>query len=340
MNANGGFTRSFRRKWDNPVFLNKQQAAVWAWMCDTAQWCDGRYMTKFGPIELRRGELLIAERELSEDFAINRNVLRALLQRMVTAGMIEMIRGRCPQRAGTVVHLVNYDGYQGTVVDDTTATGNQPEKDRKQDRKRTANGTGNHQADQAFAEDIEDGSNRKKTGNQPEKEWNGTENNEVTNHEEIRGSLCVSLASPPAQAQAHAHTREAARSAEIIPFGGPVEPLPDDWLLPDAWRQWAEDAGASEVDYAADRFHVHWLGKRDRGDRDAANSEAVWLKQWRGWINGDLKRERDHGRQSHNGRYGKKPAGGLAAYARTQNLRDIGDAEGDPDDGGWRVLRG
>lgn len=158
--------------------------------------------------------------------------------------------------------------------------------------------------------------------------------------EEIRGSLCVSSASSPAQAQAHAHTREAARSAEIIPFGGRVAALPDGWLLPDDWREWAESVGASDIDYAADRFHVHWLGKRDRGDRDAANSEAVWLKHWRGWINGNLKRERDHGRQSHNGRNGKKPAGGLAAYARTQDLRDIGDAEGDPDDGGWRVIRG
>lgn len=111
-NPDGGFTISWRRKWDNPIFRNKQEAAVWVWMCDKAQWEPVRYRSKFGPISLERGELVIAERELAEDFGMHRNTLRSLIQRIADDGMITLIRDRIPHRAGTIVRIEKYEEYQ------------------------------------------------------------------------------------------------------------------------------------------------------------------------------------------------------------------------------------
>lgn len=126
-----GYTFSWRRKWEHPVFRNKQEAAVWAWMCDVAQWQDYRMPTKFGPVSLKRGELLIAERAVADDFGLHRNTLRTLLHRMVDDGMIEFKKDRCPHRAGTIVGILKYEQYQSLVrvVQDG--------QDRKRTEKRT-----------------------------------------------------------------------------------------------------------------------------------------------------------------------------------------------------------
>jgi DNA-binding transcriptional ArsR family regulator len=148
-----GYVRSYRSKWDHPIFRNKQEAAVWAWMCDTAQWRDGRISTKFGPINLYEGEILIAERELAADFGMHRNTLRSLLQRMTDDGMIESRRDGVPHRAGTVLVVKNYKKYQRCAVslDD--------EMDRSRDRRRTEEG--------------------------PDGDQNGTKNNKVKEEEDI-----------------------------------------------------------------------------------------------------------------------------------------------------------
>lgn len=150
MNPDGGYTRSYRRKWDNPIFANKQQAAVWAWMCDVAQYQAHTLRTKYGPVELQPGELVMSERELSEDFNLHRNTLRALLNRMVDEGMISLIRDRIPHRAGTIVRIVKYVEYQGfngatyeakDRKNDTTGTEGRtvkgPQKDQEQVSKQT-----------------------------------------------------------------------------------------------------------------------------------------------------------------------------------------------------------
>jgi DNA-binding transcriptional regulator YhcF (GntR family) len=100
--------------WESPVFRSKQEAAVFAWMMSAAQWRNTRISTKFGPVELRTGEVLIAERELADDFGLHRNTVRALLQRMVDDGVIELFRDRCPHRAGTIARIRNYETYQGS----------------------------------------------------------------------------------------------------------------------------------------------------------------------------------------------------------------------------------
>lgn len=127
MNPDGGFTRQFRRLWCNPVFRTKQEAAVFAWMTGAAAWRRTSVRTRFGTIELERGELLITERQLSEDFGIDRKRLRHLLGRMVDDGMIALggltlgaasrisARTATGTAAGTIVTIQKYNEYQGLM---------------------------------------------------------------------------------------------------------------------------------------------------------------------------------------------------------------------------------
>ncbi|MGQ9370397.1 hypothetical protein [Azospirillum sp. ST 5-10] len=148
MNSDGGYTRLYRRMWDHPAFRNYAEAGVFAWMVSAAQWRDGRVGTKFGPVDLRVGELIIAERVLAEDFGLHRNTLRALIQRLVDDGTIALFRDRCPHRAGTVVRIENYAEYQGVVdgykpQQDRSGTESRTEEGPKEDRSGTKNKEGN-----------------------------------------------------------------------------------------------------------------------------------------------------------------------------------------------------
>jgi hypothetical protein len=156
MNGVPGFVISWRSKWEHPIFRRKQEAAVWAWMCDTAQWQDYRMPTKFGPIDLKRGELIISEREVAEDFGLHRNTLRKLIQRMVDDGMITLIRDRTPHRSGTIVGIVKYEQYQqfgqsSEEGQDRKPTEARTEEGPKEDR----SGTKNKQ-DNTYNEDNEE----------------------------------------------------------------------------------------------------------------------------------------------------------------------------------------
>ena len=102
----------YRRIWDNPVFRSEQEAAVFVWMISTAQWRETTLRTQFGPITLGVGEVLVAERSLSDRFGLHRNSVRDLLNRMVETNMVTVFRDRCPHRAGTVLRIINYEEYQ------------------------------------------------------------------------------------------------------------------------------------------------------------------------------------------------------------------------------------
>lgn len=148
MNHDGGFTRQYRRMWDNPVFRTYQEAAVFSWMKDVAQWRETTIRTKFGPVTLGVGEFLMAEREVADNFGLHRNTLRNLIQRMSDEGMITLFRDRCPHRAGTAVRIVNYAVYQGLEGgsgpnEDRSGTENGAEAGPKQDRSRTKNNEDN-----------------------------------------------------------------------------------------------------------------------------------------------------------------------------------------------------
>lgn len=142
----GGFTRSYRRKWEHPAFRSKQEAAVWAWMCDIAQWQPSRISTRLGPVTLERGELLFSERMLEDEFGLHRNAVRRLLSVMEKERMIAIIKDRCPHRCGTVASIVNYDKYQVVGCDvDTEKTESGPKDEPKADHNSIRSGTKNNE---------------------------------------------------------------------------------------------------------------------------------------------------------------------------------------------------
>lgn len=119
--SENGFTKSYRSKWEHPAFRNYAEAAVWAWMCDCAAWRRRRLSTKFGPVTLERGQLLIAQRNIARDFEMGRKKVRLLVQRLVQENMISLISGHPAANAGTICTILNYDKYQlinGTDADD------------------------------------------------------------------------------------------------------------------------------------------------------------------------------------------------------------------------------
>lgn len=108
-----GYARAHRGRWDHPLFKNKQEAAVWAWMTDTARFKAHSFQTRFGMVHLNRGQLLMSERGIAEDFGLHKNTVRRLLRCMVDANMITLNSDHDASRAGTIVTIVNYERYQG-----------------------------------------------------------------------------------------------------------------------------------------------------------------------------------------------------------------------------------
>lgn len=115
--ANGGWVKVYRRLWENPIFRNKQEAGVWVWMCACAAHEAVTIRTKYGPVHLKRGEILVAERTIAEDFGLSRRAVRSLLTRMTEGGpqgvpMLALKRDRTGDRTGTVALVVKYHEYQ------------------------------------------------------------------------------------------------------------------------------------------------------------------------------------------------------------------------------------
>lgn len=110
-----GFTKSYRSKWDNPVFEDDgRKVALWQWLIDHANAGPEpyRYLAKFGWVELREGEVLVSERSLAERFRLHRNSVRALIHRMTTEAMIDVVEDRTHAKNGTILAIRNYVVYQ------------------------------------------------------------------------------------------------------------------------------------------------------------------------------------------------------------------------------------
>lgn len=107
-----GYARAHRGRWDHRIFKNKQEAAVWAWMTDTARWRPHSFQTRFGMVHLGRGQLLLSQRTLAEEFGLGRQQVRRLMDTMRIEGMIVEDSTHTASRAGTIVTIVNYERYQ------------------------------------------------------------------------------------------------------------------------------------------------------------------------------------------------------------------------------------
>lgn len=128
--AEEGWARIYRRVWDHPVFKSHQEAAVFVWMMSVAAWRPDRVRTEAGPVMVGVGELVITQRDVAEQFGLNRNQLRGLLVRMRDDGMIDCVdarpsSGKAAKRTftPTKVTIRNYMAYQSidSLVTDAAA---------------------------------------------------------------------------------------------------------------------------------------------------------------------------------------------------------------------------
>lgn len=103
-----GYTYSYRRKWENPVFRNLLEAAIWSWMCDTAAWKETPVRFNGELITLLRGQLMVSVRFISKGFCIGDQVTRTFLENLENASMVNTQ----PTNKGTIITICNYDKYQ------------------------------------------------------------------------------------------------------------------------------------------------------------------------------------------------------------------------------------
>ncbi len=108
MTDDGGYTRSYRRKWDNPVFRNLRDAGIWSWMTDSAVWKDTKIRFCDRLIFIKRGQLVTSERFVASGFDVDRQVIRRIWDALEDEQMIT----RQKTHGGTLITICNYDIYQ------------------------------------------------------------------------------------------------------------------------------------------------------------------------------------------------------------------------------------
>jgi uncharacterized protein YdaU (DUF1376 family) len=93
------------------------------------------------------------------------------------------------------------------------------------------------------------------------------------------------------------------REAKASPQKSRGSRIPDDWILPLAWGQWAVSEGLTPdvVRVEADKFKDYWIGK---SGKDAA--KADWQATWRNWIRSALERKAPQLSAINGGRNGRQ----------------------------------
>lgn len=105
-----GYTRSYRKRWSHTAFRNLRDAAIWSWMTDAAAWRDTAIRFCGQRVELKRGQLVTSERFLAEGFCVDRQVIRRLLDNIVSEHMVTLQK----THVGTIITICNYDKYQSS----------------------------------------------------------------------------------------------------------------------------------------------------------------------------------------------------------------------------------
>src|ERR1700722_17284638 len=84
-----GWTKSYRRKWKHPVFLNFRDASIWAFILDNAAWRDNTDVRfENARFNLMRGQIAISERFLATGFCCDRQTIRRVLEALEADHMI------------------------------------------------------------------------------------------------------------------------------------------------------------------------------------------------------------------------------------------------------------
>lgn len=109
-----GWTKSWRKKWDNPVLRgNPQRIAVWTWIIDHAEWRENETERDQHVIEgvrrpLRLGEICCGRDQIARDTGVSSSGVHKILTRYVSEQMLE----QQTYNRFRLLQVRNWDQYQ------------------------------------------------------------------------------------------------------------------------------------------------------------------------------------------------------------------------------------
>ena len=86
--TNGGYVRIYRSILDNPAFRNVDEAMFFCFLILKANWCAGERRYDERIYKLERGDLVLGERKLAEEFGWERQKVRGVISRLEAADML------------------------------------------------------------------------------------------------------------------------------------------------------------------------------------------------------------------------------------------------------------
>lgn len=108
-----GWICSYRAIWEHPIFKGKaERVGVWDWMLKTAAWKETRFNVGSEVITLERGQLCVAQRQVSDATGMGRQSFRTFLRLLEAEGAIQICTSTKSTQSRTLITICKYDVYQ------------------------------------------------------------------------------------------------------------------------------------------------------------------------------------------------------------------------------------
>ncbi|CAO3358635.1 hypothetical protein [Azospirillum palustre] len=287
-----GFYLMHRGWRSNPVFKDEpcSEREAWLWLIEEAAYQQRRKRVGSTIVTVERGQIATSTRFIAEAWGWTHSKARRFLERLENEAMI----GTATDTGVTVITLCNYERFQSPDQATDTPTGTEPTQDR-------------HSTDT--------NENERNKGKEGKKERGGE-------------SAPVADASAAPSEPAPSPAGDLFADPPPNPTPPPAEPKPPKasrldagWTLPDEWRDWATEKGASPdaITREAEKFRDYWHAKAGADAR-----KADWYATWRNWMRRSLDNPRSgdrHGSHRQNDRAADRPVHSNAWAAVAQ--RDI-----------------
>ncbi len=146
--TNGGFVLIHRSILDNPTFRDIGEAMFFAFLVLKANWRGGERRYDDRIYKLKRGDLVLGERKLAEEFGWGRQKVRGIVSRLEATDMLTRKWDQHGTQRAPVITICNYSLYQDVRESPNQGTtqaqpkANPPKKEGKEEeRKKPTSGT-------------------------------------------------------------------------------------------------------------------------------------------------------------------------------------------------------
>ena len=110
--TNGGYVRIYRSILENPSFRDIGEAMFFAFLVLRANWRAGERRYDERVYKLERGDLVLGERKLAEEFGWGRQKVRSVISRLEATGMLTRKWAQHGTQRAPVITICNYAHYQ------------------------------------------------------------------------------------------------------------------------------------------------------------------------------------------------------------------------------------